>query len=138
MNKVPLYYSVLNINGEIIFSQITQDPNYPIGEGQRLVKDQIPEYDSLTQYIVRIQPVPANQDYVEYQIKNIIITDEQLKEYAIFTRNKYLRDSDWTQLSDVPLTTEQVQSWRVYRQALRDITEQSEYPRTINWPVKPE
>ena len=35
-------------------------------------------------------------------------------------RNKQLSASDWTQIPDSPITDEQKQSWRTYRQALRD------------------
>ena len=38
----------------------------------------------------------------------------------ITERNKQLTDSDWTQIPDSPITDEQKQSWRTYRQALRD------------------
>jgi len=138
MPTIPLYYTIVNVNGDIFRSQITDDPNYPVGEGQRLVKDQLPEYDSLTQYIVRVTPVPDEQDYVEYQIKDIVYTDEELTEMTKTERNNKLAKSDWTQLPDVSLSEEKVQQWRVYRQDLRDITEQSEYPKNINWPVKPE
>jgi hypothetical protein len=138
MPTIPLYYTIVNANGDIVRSQITDDPNYPVGEGQRLVKDQVPDYDSLTQYIVRVIPVPAGQDYVEYQVKDITYTDEELAAEAISRRDSELLKSDWTQLPDVALTETQVNSWREYRQALRDITEQSGYPRNINWPVKPE
>jgi hypothetical protein len=138
MPTTPLYYTIVNANGDIVRSQITDDSNYPVGEEQRLVEDQVPDYDSLTQYIVRVTPVPSDQDYIEYQIKDITYTDEQLTEEAIYKRNNQLTRSDWTQLPDVSLTETQVNSWREYRQALRDITEQSGYPRNINWPVKPE
>jgi len=36
-------------------------------------------------------------------------------------RNAFLRDSDWTQFSDSPLSAEQKQAWATYRQALRDL-----------------
>lgn len=52
-------------------------------------------------------------------------------------RNKRLLDSDWTQLVDAPLTEEQKSAWQTYRQALRDVTQQSD-PFNIVWPVKPE
>ena len=42
-------------------------------------------------------------------------------------RAELLAASDWTQLPDVPLETKNV--WVTYRQALRDITEQTGYPR---------
>ena len=51
-------------------------------------------------------------------------------------RNKKLLNCDWTQLGDVPLTAEQVQQWQTYRQALRDITTQSD-PFNITWPTPP-
>lgn len=49
-------------------------------------------------------------------------------------RNQLLTASDWTQLPDVPLATKE--SWAVYRQALRDITQQAD-PFNIVWPVPP-
>ena len=50
-------------------------------------------------------------------------------------RNALLSASDWTQLPDVPLATKE--TWAIYRQALRDITEQTD-PFNINWPVRPD
>jgi hypothetical protein len=35
-------------------------------------------------------------------------------------RDEKLQASDWTQLTDVPLTTEQKAEWATYRQKLRD------------------
>ena len=51
-------------------------------------------------------------------------------------RDGKLFSCDWTQLDDVPLTAEQVQQWRTYRQALRDITTQPD-PFNITWPTPP-
>jgi hypothetical protein len=52
-------------------------------------------------------------------------------------RNMKLNLSDWTQLPDAPLTTEQKTQWETYRQALRDVTEQEGFPSTIVWPTAP-
>ena len=49
-------------------------------------------------------------------------------------RDAKLAASDWTQLPDVPLATKE--AWAVYRQALRDVTLQSD-PFAIDWPVAP-
>ena len=49
-------------------------------------------------------------------------------------RNKRLADSDWTQLIDAPVDR---QAWLVYRQELRDITAQAEFPWNVNWPEMP-
>jgi hypothetical protein len=29
-------------------------------------------------------------------------------------------------------------AWAAYRQSLRDISTQAEFPNTVNWPVEPE
>jgi hypothetical protein len=47
-----------------------------------------------------------------------------------------LKECDWTQLSDSPLTPEKKEQWQIYRQSLRDITLQSD-PYNIVWPEEP-
>ena len=65
-------------------------------------------------------------------------------------RDKGLVDSDWTQMSDSPLTLEVQAEWKVYRQALRDLpannpTPEMAFPEdesqpftNVTWPNKPE
>jgi hypothetical protein len=55
-------------------------------------------------------------------------------EVVVAQRNALLANSDWTQLADVPLSAEKKAQWATYRQALRDITDQSGFPDQINWP----
>ena len=38
------------------------------------------------------------------------------------TRNNLLRESDWTQAADSPLSDSKKAEWKTYRQSLRDIT----------------
>ena len=52
-------------------------------------------------------------------------------------RNQKLAASDWTNLPDSPLSTEQKSAWAEYRQALRDITKQESFPSSIIWPTEP-
>lgn len=49
-------------------------------------------------------------------------------------RNALLSDSDWTQLNDAPLSEEDKEKWKQYRQALRDLPQ--DYPETskLTWP----
>jgi hypothetical protein len=49
-------------------------------------------------------------------------------------RNRALSASDWTQLADAPVDKV---AWATYRQSLRDITLQTRFPWTIDWPVAP-
>lgn len=51
-------------------------------------------------------------------------------------RNMILARSDWTQLPDAPLSNIEMQEWASYRQALRDITTQSD-PFNMQWPALP-
>jgi len=50
-------------------------------------------------------------------------------------RNRLLAECDWTQLGDAPADK---QAWAKYRKELRDITKQSKFPESIQWPVAPE
>jgi Phage tail assembly chaperone protein len=54
-----------------------------------------------------------------------------------FTRNELLKDSDYTQLSDLVITPEIKSAWITYRQALRDITTQTDAFNLV-WPISPE
>lgn len=49
-------------------------------------------------------------------------------------RNELLAESDWTQLADAPVDKN---AWSVYRQQLRDLTEQVGFPWKITFPNKP-
>ena len=50
-------------------------------------------------------------------------------------RNALLAASDWTQLPDAP--TANAAAWKVYRQALRDLPQQTVYPNEPQWPTAP-
>jgi hypothetical protein len=48
-----------------------------------------------------------------------------------------LRDSDWTQLADSPLSPAAQPVWTAYRAALRAIPQQAQFPDNVTWPVAP-
>ena len=50
-------------------------------------------------------------------------------------RDEKLAECDWTQVADAPVDKA---AWATYRQALRDITTQGDFPWTITWPSKPQ
>ena len=52
-------------------------------------------------------------------------------------RDRLLNESDWTQANDTALSQEMVEAYRVYRQALRDITGQEGFPYIVIWPEEP-
>lgn len=50
-------------------------------------------------------------------------------------RNAMLSETDWTQTTDAPLDGDEVERYRAYRQALRDMPEQESFPYEVRWPV---
>ena len=52
-------------------------------------------------------------------------------------RASKLEASDWTVLTDSPLTTAKKTEWKTYRQALRDITSAEGFPHNVSWPSEP-
>lgn len=72
--------------------------------------------------------------YTPEEIAALQPTTEQLAAEARTKRNLLLVASDWTQVEDAPIDKE---LWKNYRKALRDITTQSGFPETIDWPIKP-
>jgi hypothetical protein len=50
-------------------------------------------------------------------------------------RDNYLRESDWSQGNDIPDALKTI--WAVYRQQLRDVTQQPGFPQNVVWPEKP-
>lgn len=49
-------------------------------------------------------------------------------------RDKLLAKCDWTQVADAPVDKT---AWLNYRQILRDITTQTGFPWSIEWPTQP-
>jgi hypothetical protein len=72
---------------------------------------------------------PKTQEEVDQE-------NNQLWETIRNERNRLLQESDWTQLPDSPLTLEKKSEWEMYRQELRDVTNQTD-PKNIIWPTKP-
>lgn len=69
-----------------------------------------------------------------------IIAAEQAESIAVWDRlrsdrNKRLSNCDWTQVSDSPVDKS---AWSVYRQALRDLPQNTPDPYNVTWPLKPE
>lgn len=59
-------------------------------------------------------------------------TKEELSASARAQRDGLLKETDWTMLPDVPEALKS--KYVAYRQALRDITKQPEFPEVIVWP----
>ena len=66
---------------------------------------------------------------------------KETMQYLRDKRNDKLIASDWTQMSDSPLSESKKQEWATYRQQLRDLpvsyTDENEWSDIV-WPTKPE
>ena len=52
-------------------------------------------------------------------------------------RDRLIAATDYLVTPDYPIESDRLAKIKIYRQALRDIPEQSGFPRTITWPDKP-
>ena len=62
-------------------------------------------------------------------------TDDQKAIDIRDQRNWLLKESDWTQASDVLQATKD--AWATYRQSLRDVPQQESFPTSVTFPTKP-
>lgn len=95
------------------------------------------EDDGSQDYLITGDMVPVTEEEAD-AIRNPPLTVDQLAAAVRAERNAKIAASDWTVLSDAPLTTTQKTAWKTYRQALRDITEQATFPQSVAWPELPQ
>ena len=74
------------------------------------------EADDATQCIVHGEVVAKPELTDEEKTARAMLEVRQVRDFA-------LSSSDWTQVADSPLTAEQRSAWQMYRQKLRDLTD---------------
>ena len=109
--------TMLEYDGEIPTSLFYVD-------GQTLVEIGRPQMNKRFDYSIK-QWVDARTEEEQFEA-----TEREVRQ----ARATLLAASDWTQVPDAPVDQA---AWQVYRQALRDITEQEGFPLDITWPVPP-
>lgn len=86
-----------------------------------------------------IEEIPAVDGIRRFQIVAIPEpSEEELAAQARSQRDALIAATDYLMATDYPLTDEKRQELTVYRQALRDVPEQSGFPTEIVWPIKPD
>ena len=112
-----------------------------------VMPDARPEHDPLVQVLVRDPEPNNNETAVNEETGETYETGRWVIGYTVESkpldqaqtavrnqRERFLSATDWMALSDNTMTPE----WASYRQALRDITEQTGFPYSVIWPTKPE
>ena len=74
------------------------------------------------------------QETTQVVTENISVTEEQR---ARMQRNNLLRQTDWMFLQDSTISEDTKEQYRIYRQLLRDVPEQNDFPSSVVWPTKP-
>lgn len=102
----------------------------------------VPSQKGENDVVVRQEFVLEENEVVQYEIIRPK-TEEELQEEKNqkwdgirMERHELLLQSDWTQMTDSPLTESKKEEWKEYRQALRDITNYPS-PDEVIWPQKP-
>lgn len=98
------------------------------------------------QHDINTQKLSPVDPYIEDgQVFTVVVANKTQEELDAYTtslaaqvraqRNTLLAQSDWTQGKDIPDELSSV--WAVYRQELRDITNQEGFPVNVTFPSKP-
>lgn len=91
---------------------------------------------SVKKYLIEL----VNINHIEDNYNNLLALArnkeiEKLSSEIRAKRDKLLADTDWTQVNDNALSNAKKEAYRVYRQALRDITEQANFPYNVVFPT---
>lgn len=99
--------------------------------------EQLSEYSKLAEWCNKNNAMIVDQgDYYEA----VTIPEPTVQELASMVRSQRdakLSDTDYLVVPDYPISPEDLEAVKGYRQALRDIPEQSGFPKNVQWPVEP-
>lgn len=90
-------------------------------------------------YRPNLEQILTNEEGYKKWLK--LAKDTEYKEFAKKIRAKrdeLLAETDWTQVTDTVLTKEKQEEYKIYRQELRDITKQQDFPYDVAFPDKPQ
>ena len=149
-NGNPIGYAVTEDNLRLLFPNTFSNSHIFYPEDVELLGFGMYEFTQVPtpDYPLKaVETTPVKRDNGIYYQTWLIqeMTDEE-KESATNNESikcRHERDfrlikSDWTQIIDVPLVDEKRAEWTSYRQALRNIPQQEEFPWNVVWPVAPE
>lgn len=136
-------YTIIQLRKDNPYTSFTQEPSSEeLKDFNTVIVKQIDQpIISYLQKVIEKLPQFVNNEWV--QVWEIVeATAEEVSEKLTMlsndirrSRNDLLTQSDWTQVADAPVDK---QAWATYRQALRDITQQTSFPFDIVWPNAPQ
>jgi hypothetical protein len=94
------------------------------------------EYDTLAWRLIDDEFVSVNGAWIlPYKLEALPL--EQAQQNIRSRRDSLLADTDWLVIKAYERSENIPAEWELYRQALRDITEQAGFPYEVQWPTKP-
>jgi len=132
------YYVYYDDTGRIFqlinIENYNENPNY-INIGPAPID--ITKFYVKNNQLIELPPKPDSGYWMfDYNNEKWVVDTMLTKLDVLNRRSELLKDSDWTQLPDVPQPTKD--AWASYRQQLRDITTQAGYPVNVVWPTPPQ
>jgi hypothetical protein len=118
------------------------DDNMTEAEIKECVIQSLPTYRWENAEIAAAKNLVNHSETVTYQAPQPSVFPQpdaqpDAEQIARSRRNRQLSLSDWAILPDSPLSDATKAEYVVYRQALRDVPEQSGFPDSIVWPTRP-
>lgn len=136
----PISHPVLEENLRYVFPGIPITPETMAPHGYKPILDNKPTITT-KQTARRLGFSKQGDNFVWNWQVDTLDQDYLINTFIRYRRDAELRDTDWTQTLDAPLTAEKKQQWAEYRQQLRDLT--TKYPNVdettnIDWPQRPQ
>lgn len=99
---------------------------------------QLAEYSKLADWCNKNNAMIVDQgDYYE-AVPVPEPTEQELASSVRSQRDAKLSTTDYLVVPDYQISPEDLEAVKAYRQALRDIPEQSGFPKNVQWPVEPQ
>jgi hypothetical protein len=126
-------YAVINEKGRIL--RISEEEPKHISEGKSIAEitdEQVLQFESSNSPLFLI-----NENLLSLKAMLWAENPEAVKNNIRRQRNHLLASSDWTQLIDSPLDEIARDAWAVYRQDLRDLTDNIDVNGEVEFPLAP-
>lgn len=142
-----MLYTVRFLDGKPVCCGDVSLPNDIVRAGLESSGNVCMESDTEPEFFTRWVHTPADSsDNVGDKSSGIgsiaiVLTDAEydtvLAASARQKRDRLIAATDYLVTPDYPIESDRLAKVKIYRQALRDIPEQSGFPRSIIWPEKP-
>lgn len=142
-DNILVEYPLFEGDIKLRFANVSFSDPFTPPEGYVIVEDTPPPVINYTQNVSEAKPQLVHSKWTRIWVVTDASQEEIVKRVKLKTdavtkiRDNFLKICDWTQLEDSPLSPSAKLSWASYREQLRKIAEQPDYPWTVVWPQPP-